>query len=162
MANPTDRVSLQALQNMLSQTSAEAFLATMTIEHPSFATPLRFIQDVVDLTRSDGTTYIAYPFKLQLPDDRDDQIPTVTLTIGNVDRRIIPAIRGITPPPPIVTVGVIMRSDPDNEVIVPLQFTMTSVDYNATQITATLTYEFRLSAKFPRDAINPATCPGVF
>ena len=106
--------------------------------------------------------FIAYPFEAMWPDDREDQLPTVTLTIGNVDRRIIPALRGITPPPPLVTMGMLMRSDPDNPAVVPLDFRMEGFDYDAASITATLAYQFKISSKYPRFTINPATCPGLF
>ena len=154
--------SLNALHAMLAEQTDEVFLACVTIDHPSMATPIRVVNDTQDLARSAGT-FTAFPFEITLPPDTDDTaVPQVQLSIDNVDRQIVDAIRGLSSAPS-VTLEVVMASSPDTVEAGPFAFELTNAQYDALVVTGTLGYEDDLlNQPFPADTFTPGNSAGVF
>lgn len=154
-------VSQAALQGILAEETGEVFLATLKITHPDMATPIRVVHDKQDLVRADGT-YIAFPFKLNLPTDSEDNIPKVSISIGNVDRQIIQSLRTLETPPNI-TLEVVLASSPNTVEVGPFDFELKRIQYDAFTITGELGYEEDfLDEPFPKDSFNPNTARGMF
>lgn len=101
-----------------AQTS-EAFLQLVTIDHSSLAEPIRVTTDPFE-TLSSGVKgvisntveYVALPFEITLPDENEDQLPRAKLTIDNVSREVIAAVRGINTPA-TVNIKIVLASNPD-------------------------------------------------
>lgn len=154
-------VSQTALQAVLAEETNKVFLACLKISHPDMATDIRVVHDKQDLTRSDGT-YIAFPFKVNLPSDSEDNIPKVNITIGNVDQTIIKELRKLTDPPTI-RLEVVLASSPNTVEVGPFDFELKNISYDAFQITGELGYaEDFLNEPFPKDTFNPNTARGMF
>lgn len=68
-------------------TSGEDALYLLEISHAQLVTPIRVVNDTADIV-SNGNTYIAYPFRITLPDDVAGQMPRATLTIDNLGREL--------------------------------------------------------------------------
>lgn len=153
-------VSATARAAINAQSTGEAFLLLLTIDHDSLAAPIRVSSDGVD-TVSRGDTYVHFPFEIVLPDDRDDQVVRVSLRIDNVDRQVVTALRTITGGP---TVGleVVLGSDPDTVEAGPFSFTMRNAVYDVASVTAELVYEDILNEPIPGDAFTPGNFPGLF
>lgn len=89
----------------------EEIKVLLEINHSSFSAPLRFVSDVDDLV-SNGETYTAFPFEINLPTD-DENEPGATVRIENVDDRIGTTLLNLNTDPVTVDIKVVLRSTPD-------------------------------------------------
>lgn len=142
------------------QQTGEAFLLLLEINHDDLDTPLRFVNNTEDVT-SNSDVYTAFPFEISLPSDREDQLPTVTLAIDNIDRTLVSTIRDITSPP-TASVSVIMASDPDTIEAGPYDFTIKDASYTAEVVTSSLAFEDILNEAFPGDSFTPNHFTSLF
>ena len=92
--------------------TGEIFLSLLEFTHTDLPDPIYFVDNTVEVI-SNGKTYQPYPFRITLPEDKVGVLPSVDLTIDNVDQTLIEAIRGFSNPP-IVTLKIILASNPDN------------------------------------------------
>lgn len=143
-----------------AQNTGEAPIILLQIDHPTLATPIRVCHNTEAITH-DGDSYLPFPFLIDLPADRDDELPRVTLTIDNVDRSIIPAFRAITSPP-TVTMKVVLATSPDDVEAGPFEFSMREINYSAGSIQGFLSYEAILDEPFPGDSFTPSIFRGLF
>lgn len=146
-----------------AQETGQVLLALITITHSSLAGgPLRLVQDLQPLT-SNGLLYTAFPFQIRLPDDTDDGPATVLLTIDNVDRSILVAIRSLAPnSPPTVDVQLVLASQPNTVEIEILGLTLRSITGDAIQIEGELRMDEEDIAPFPEGSFTPQDFPGLF
>ena len=155
-------LSTPATQALFAQETGEVFLCLLTISHPALAGPICVVNNTQDIV-SRGVTYIAFPFDIILPDEREDQLPQVQLSIQNVDRRIALAVRSLPPGTQAsVSLEVVLASSPDTVEIQGLGFSLLQVDYDAMTVTGTLSYEWILSEPFPAGVMGPTLFPGMF
>lgn len=145
---------------MNAQDTGEVFLTLLTMTHPSIAVPLCFVNDMSSLV-SNGVTYMAYPFDIPFPELGADTLPTLTLTIDNVDQSIWAALKTITTPID-VTISWVLKSHPDNVEGGPLFLRMTTTEVSMSTISGTLSFEDLLNEPFPYDSYVPSTAPGLF
>jgi len=144
----------------MAQETGEVFLFLIDLSHPDLVT-MRFVNNQVDVI-SGGNTYMAFPFELTIPDDREDEITRVQLAIDNIDRRVVEAIRSIDTPA-LFTLRVIRATEPDVAVAGPYTCTLRNVSYNALTVTGDLSpFEDMMNEPFPQHAFTPATAPGLF
>lgn len=154
-------ISQTAMQAMLARETGEQFLFTLKIDHADLDSPLKFVNDTQDLQRADGT-YLAFPFEVNLPTDRQDDIPKVQLAIDNVDQRIIKAIRPLQTKPQI-TINIVLRSSPDTIEAGPFTMELKKVDYDAHRIRGDIGYEEDfLNEQIPVSSFTPQSTPGLF
>ena len=151
-------MSLTAREAMFAPQTMEVFLVLLTISHDDLGTDLRFVYNQEDI-ESRGEDYIAYPFTISLPDDDGETLARVTLTIDNVDRQIVQAVRMISSAP-AVTMEIVLASDPDTVEAGPFNFTMTNAEYNSLTVQGELSHEDILNEGFPGDSFIPAQFPG--
>lgn len=142
------------------QQTDEAFILLLTIDHPNLEPPVRVCLNSQNIT-SRGNEYIAYPFDMDLPSDDPESPSRVTLTIDNVDRKIVIAIRQLEGPP-TVELEVIMASTPDTVEAGPYSFTLRNANYDSLQVDGELAFEDILNEPFPAESFTPATHPGLF
>ena len=146
---------------IFKQETSEIFHVLLEINHSSLGTPLRFANNTENVT-SNSNVYTAFPFKIDFPPgDRDDQVPTIRLSICNVDRTIVEAIRNMTSAP-TVDVSIVLESDPDTVEVGPLQFTLKNVVYDALIVEGELGFEDILNEGFPKDSFTPNEFPALF
>jgi hypothetical protein len=157
-------ISAAAMQAALAVRTNEVFLTCLTILPPTGSTafaPIHLVDDMQALVRSDAT-YQPFAFKIQLPDDTDNSIPQVTVTIDSVDRSIIEAIRTV-PGLPIVEFFVVLASSPNTVELGPFNFSLLSATYDALVVTGTLGYEEDfLNQQVPSDLYTPTNSPALF
>lgn len=153
-------LSNAAINAMMDQETPETVLLLLTIEHDDLPSPLRFVNDAVDIT-SNGLVYIGFPFSIVLPDDDPDKVPEAKLEISNTDRRIVEAIRSLSTAP-YATIQVVLASQPDIvETTIP-RMRLRAVEWDVATVTGTLGYEDVLNEQFPGRAFTPDIHPGLF
>lgn len=145
---------------VFSQQTDEVFAVLLTITHEDLPSPLRFTTDSVD-TVSRGNTYLAYPFMISLPNDSPDTPPQVQLTIDNIDRTIVAAIRELATTP-YVTMEVVKVSDADVVEASFRDFRMSKITYDALTVVSTLGIEGFTAEPYPAGSFNPGNFPGLF
>lgn len=150
-----------ALQAMLASETGNVFIMLLTISHPTLAQPICVCSDAVP-TVSNGVNYQPFPFQLGFPSDRADQIPQCSLTIDNVDRSIVTAIRNMGIVPPTLEIQLVTSETPDTVEAAIAPLTLRNITYDALTVTGTLSFEQILAEPFPGDLVTPATLPGVF
>jgi hypothetical protein len=147
-------------QAVFAQETGEAILVLMEIDHPDLAEPIRVTHNDIDVV-SNGSTYIAFPFQIELPTDSDNKAPTARLTIDNVDRRITETVRQIQSPP-TVDMRVVRGSDPDTIETEFPQFQLRNITYDAQTISGELNVEQFAAEPYPAGRFTPAEFPGLF
>jgi hypothetical protein len=153
-------LSAAVLSALMAQDTSEGFVILLTIDHADLAQPIRVCSNQTDLT-SNGDVYQAFPFQVNLPSESDDAPPQVTLSIDNVDRQIVTAVRTISSPP-TVDMSVVMLSDPDTVEVGPFTFTLNGVEYDRLTVSGQLGFEQILSQPWPEGTFNPTGFPGLF
>lgn len=154
-------------QAMFAQETGELFLALIEISHADLGAndPLRFVNNNEDVDSNLGgaTTYTftAFPFEITLVGESEGTLPAVTLTICNVDRRIVEAVRTISSAP-TVSLYVALASTPDTIEIGPIELTLSPVEYNAFVVTGTLTGDDILNEPYPGDRFTIQNVPGLY
>jgi len=146
---------------MFAQQTDEIFLCKLELSHPDWAQPFYFINDRVNHTDAGLTEWIGFPFQIKLPDDRDDEVPLAQLSIDNVDRQIVQAVRGISTPATI-TLWVVLASDIDDVVAGPYVFSFNSSSWDALTVSGSLEFEPILNMRWPQDDFTSITTPGLF
>lgn len=155
------QISQAAMQAILAQQTAEVFVPCLKIDHADFANPIRLAMNTEKLARSDGD-YMPYAFQINLPDQRDDTLPQVTLTVDNTDLEVNDAIRTIQGPPTI-TMDVVMASSPNTVEVGPFVYNLQSVQADANTIQGVLGFEEGvLSQQVPAQIYTPTNSPGLF
>jgi hypothetical protein len=143
-----------------AQETEEAFLVLLTIEHPELEQTIRVSSDAVD-TLSRSETYLAFPFDLQLPEEGEERPPRARLTIDNVSREIVLALRQIQAAP-TVTMEVVRATEPDLvEASFPF-FRLLDVRYDALVVEGELGVEDLTAEPFPAARFVPSLFPGLF
>ncbi|MCB1282319.1 MAG: DUF1833 family protein, partial [Salinibacterium sp.] len=105
------------IADLFADQSDDPILVCMTIDHADLAQPFRVVNDTVDLV-SNSVTYTAYPFEFTPPEQRHGALYPAQITIDNVHRDIIMAIRDLLTAP-TATAFIVRASDPDT---VEMQF----------------------------------------
>lgn len=153
-------VSLAAMQGALAQETDEVYLILMEVDHTSFPSPLRFVNNSSDVT-SGGDVYTAFPFEVVMPDNVEGKEPLAKVIISNVTRELIDEIRSISDSP-IMTISVILDSSPNTIEWGPLEFQTSNVTYDADNITFTLGYNTFSTEPFPYIVFDSINFPGMF
>ena len=145
---------------LMAQETGEAFLILVKIDHTSLSAPIRVTSDGVNTT-SNGETFIAMPFELELPISDPDQPPRAKLTIDNVDRSIVTAIRSISTEA-TVDIDIVLASDPDTLEVSFTGFKLVNVSYDALTVEGDLSFENFFAEPYPSRVFSPADFPGGF
>ena len=110
-------LSAAARAALFAGETEQIFLCLLVIEEVGLDGPLRFVNNTESIfSRAHGEAtpqeYLAWPFRLMLPDERDDQPLGPRIEIDNVDPRIMAAVRPLASPP-YLTVYIVLASTPD-------------------------------------------------
>lgn len=153
-------VSLPVLQSALAAETDEVYLVLLEIDHADLGSPLRFVNNNVDIT-SNGDLYTGFPFEAILPDDAEDKEPTAEIRIDNVSRELMDEVRSLTSPP-TMTLSVILESSPNTIEWGPLEFDTRGVTYDAQAIRFRLAYSTFIREPFPYIAFDSTNFAGLF
>lgn len=145
---------------VMAQETGEVPLLLLTLDHADLSVPIRVVNNSKDIV-SGGETFIAFPMEITLADDPEERMPQASISIDNVDRSIVTAVRTITSAPTI-TIELILASDPDTIEASYDNFTMKSISYDSLTVTGTLTIEDFTLEPFPGGSMLPGNFAGLF
>lgn len=158
MARP---LSIAARRAIFASQTGEVFVGLLTLSHPLLHDPIRVCSDSSDTT-SGGVVYLAFPFEMTMPAEREDGLPRVQLRVCNVDRRIVEAARSVYGEPMQVEFSVVLASSPDVLECGPFTFSLEDIGYDALTVEGSLAYEDFLNEAFPDGSMDPNQFPGLF
>lgn len=147
-------------QAIYAQQTDEAFLVLLTLDHDDLGSPIRVTSDAVD-TISNSNTFSHCPFQISLPDDTDEHVTEARLTIDNIDRSVVEALRSISSPPE-VTIQLVLASDPDTIEAEFADFLLKDADYDDLVVTGRLSLDHLMNEPIPGDVMDPSRTPGLF
>jgi len=152
-------LSATSLAALLAQETEEVFLFLAEINHADWASPVRIVNDNQDLT-SNGDTFVAFPFDVELVSEEPDRVATTVLKVCNVDRQII-ALFDALATKPTVALSIVIASEPDTVIVGPQNFQITEYKSDQFVIEATLAYEDILNEPMPCHSYLPSDFPGL-
>lgn len=148
-----------------AENTGEVLVTLLTIEAAGLSEPLRFAGDgataVGQHTDSRGERYVWTWFTVELPEQVDGRARPARIVIPNLSAEVIEAIRS-TVAPPIVTVEMVLASDPDTVEAGPWYFELRTSETGAGLIEGGLAVEPVDDGYCPMVRFTPATCPGIF
>ena len=138
----------------------------LAIGHASLAVPLLLCNNGEDI-EIDDLTFTAVPFDVTLPDDREDGVPTVSITLDNSDQALTPLLRSITGDLSVTVASAravnLDVSPPTFTIeIVYLPFSLSDCVLTAEAAQLNLSYENGFATEFPADDFTPSDFPGMF
>jgi len=153
-------ISALARQSLFASETDDAFLILLTLSHPDMAAPIRVTSDAAE-TESNGHIFTPFPFTLTLPDDIDAQSCRAQLTIDNVDRQIVLAVRSLSGAVSAL-IQIVRAAAPD---VIEAQFPdfkLANLSYDAWRVSGDLTVEDFTAEPFPAAIFSPGLFPGLF
>lgn len=142
-----------------SQTD-KTVIVLIKIKHADLTPNLFFCSDNVDVI-SEGVTYLSYPFIIRLPEDTSDRPPRAKLSIDNIDRTIVAAIRSLTTSPK-VEIRIVLADTPDTLEYLIKGLEFTNITYDAFTVEGDMVGVDVLNEQYPKDKFVPAKFPGLF
>jgi len=143
-----------------------AFIHLVKFFHPNLPGPLYYCDDNADLASTvDGGISQNFPWKpmqISIPVEDITQAPSAALTIDNTQLDMSTLIGLTSGLPPIVTLWIVNRNEPNTAVAGPFPMEMRQADVDDKQLTATLEYEEALDENIPGDLMSPGVTPGLF
>lgn len=168
MARDIPGATLASIQDAVSP---DALLGFLTITHPSLVAPLRIVSDPLDFVCG-GETFAGCPFEFQMLTD-EDTVPTTTLRVQNVDRRIGEALRGIADRA-MVRLDARSTADFDLSAVPRTEigtaavlygfryFELTDVTVTDIDVSGTLMIRDYTTEPYPGKRATMTRCPGLF
>lgn len=153
-------VSATARAALYAAQTDQVFLQLLEIDHASLEDPLRFVNNTESIVHG-GNTYLPFPFRIDLPDEREDTITNARLTIDNVDRQIVIAVRQLATAPTL-TWKLVLAASPDTVEAGPFDFVLRNVRYALYTVSGDLVYEDRLNLEIPKLKFTPEHFGGLF
>lgn len=153
-------LTLAAKESIFAEETDVVWLVLLTIEHADLDAPIRVVRNTEDVI-SRTNTFLAFPFDISMPQEREDSPPEVQLIIGNVDRRITEAVRTISSPAQ-VTMEVVHSGDFDTVEAGPFVFELKEARFDALVVTGKLAFEPVLDESYPKTRFTPGRFPGLF
>lgn len=154
----SNSVSSEMKAQMFGQNSDDPFLTLVTLQGQTFTA--RLVNNSVDIT-SRGNTFTAFPMKITLPVDDGQTARSFAIEFDNASLLLINSLRSVTGTID-VTIEMVLASMPD---VVQFSFEdliVTSVNYNASKISATIMMDNFLAVEMTSERYTPSGYPGLF
>jgi hypothetical protein len=117
----------------------------------------------VSVPQPQTVEFVPFAFDVSLPNEQEDQLPQVAVTIDNIDNKILVAIRNIPGERPKIRLEVLLASQPDTVEAGPFDFSILNINYTDASIQGAIGFEDDLlSTAFPADTYTPTNSRGLF
>ena len=140
--------------------TGEVIIPLTKLTHPDWDDPVLLAANTEPVTHL-GEEYLPFAFTVNPPDQEEDIVPVMQWAADNVDRRLIPLLRGVTGAVD-AQVTWVLASDPDHVQIGPYEAQMRGVEYDATMLSGTLAVDPVEDLQFGHMEFVPANFPGLF
>jgi hypothetical protein len=153
-----------------AQQTDTAFITLLTITNANLATPIRVCDDPNQMLPlagvrgviSRGDEYIFLPFAFSLPAEDDTGIGRAKLTIDNISREIVQAVRQAIGSKISLKIEIVLSSDLNTPEVIMSDFILEGIKYDAFTVTGDVTVEYYDLEPFPARRFTPSDFPGIF
>jgi len=156
----SNSLSPELLAQLFAQESSDPFLTLLTLTHPTFTSPIRLVNNSVQII-SRGNTFLPFPVSISLPADDGETIRQVSIVFDNVSLELINEIRSTTTGIS-VKLEMVLASAPDQVQIELDELTIVGIQYNAQQITARLQMDNFLNSELGAETYGTTNFRGLF
>lgn len=154
---------------LYAQSTDEAFIILVTINHSTFTDPVRVASDPLELLPvagvrgvvSRGEEFVFLPFNIELPAQDDSGVAKARLSVDNISREIVAAVRNATSALSI-NIEIVLASDPDTVEVSIEDFRLDRVTYDALTVSGDISVEYFDLEPFPARRFTPSDFPGLF
>lgn len=155
-------ISLNALLDAQSLSSGDLWITLATVDHPTFASPLRIASPRIEPLVSSGITFSPGRFDVIYPADQFGDVVRSSIVYDGVNGEILAALQGLRPRP-VVTLEIVLESDPDTVLFSAPELEISSLTQEGISST-TLELEFSQTSNLPFPGINMdrVRVPGMF
>lgn len=150
----------ELIEQLYGQVSDDPFLTLFTFSHPAFTSDITLVNNSSDVV-SRGTTFTAFPVKVTLPNDDNETVREVNITLSNVGLDFINEFRSVTTQIEC-KLEMVLFSDPDVVQYILEDLKLTGIQYNAQYIQAKLIMDDFLSVGLTSERYTPDSYPGLF
>ena len=165
-------LSAAAVKSMFAEESEDYPILLLTISGGGMTSDInissdpteRLLETDADIlygTTSNGVDYYFLPFQLKLPDESDESSQQMSITIDNVSRELVPAIRSADSSL-MVSVAIVMSCSVNVVEATFPDFIITSIDYDEMTITGNMTLDLFDREPFPAGSFTPSAFYGLF
>jgi hypothetical protein len=169
-------MSSAALAALFSPDSQNTLVTLLTIYNPDNETEVllriadNYTQRLNDSAEQDdivygiisrGTQFLFLPMSINLPSEEENAAPRCSIVLTDVTKQIVPIIREISGPPR-VKIELVLNSTPNTVEVSYDRFYLSSISYNADQVSAELSMLDFAVEPFPAYSFTPAHFPGLF
>lgn len=156
----SNSLSPELLAQIFAQESNDPFLMLVTLTHASFSSPIRLVNNTVDVV-SNGHTYTAFPMRIRLPTDDGETMRDVTIEFDNVSLDLITSIRSVTTEIS-AQIDMILASIPNQIQMGLYDLKIYNITYTKTRVSAKLVLDNFLNTELTSERYSPANFPGLF
>jgi hypothetical protein len=154
-------LSAPFLEAILSRTGeGRQLMLLLTVTHVDLPEPIRVCLNTVPIT-SRGNVFHPYPFRITLPEEREEQASHSKLVIDGVDRTMVAVLRTVSTPPEVV-IELVLSTSLDLVEYFSAPMRWRGISYTVTMVEGLLEGPRIFYSRFPRDVFSPNTTPGVF
>lgn len=152
----------QFLDMCLHSSTEGSVIATLVeISHSSWATPFRFSNQIKGVT-SGGHFYEFRRMEIPLPGELTESIPSLTYSVDDADNAIsLACFQADTNEPFVVTMRIVVKSDPNTMVIGPCEFIAPEDAHSGDMAVFSGNLDYGLNELFPAHAYTPSSHPGL-
>ena len=151
----------QSIAQLQSITDNHGFLELLVIDHASFTSPVRIVNDTRNWVIG-ADTYVALPFSIRLPTQAQQENPRAQIRIDNVGRELASAIEGLPVGASLVaTLQMVSRATPS---VVDYEFVaqLSGINMTPTQVSATMGPDDTMRQTAVRIRFDPVNAPALF
>lgn len=154
-------LSTATLAELFANETPQAWLWLLSIYTPEVEGGVIRIVNNMQNVVSRGMTFTAYPFRVVLPSDSEENQPGLQLQIDNVELMLVTLLRQMLVPPTCV-LELIAMTRADSPEFAVQDLVLRTVEWDSKVVTFNLTHEDVMHAKFPAHTYNPEEFPGIF
>jgi len=171
----TDSTLKQAIKEAYASAPSNVIIYhTLELRHPSFSSPIRVVQDKVNLTATleatapanpgESVLFQAFAFDFDKPEVGPNGVPQIQIELDNVDRSIVANIEAAVATMDLVhvTYREYISTDltgPQNDP--PIHATLTHITADVFRVKATAGFVDLINRRFPNKEYDSETFPGL-
>jgi hypothetical protein len=143
---------------MYSRVSGDPLLMLLTLTFPDTSV-YRYVNNTEDIT-SNGVVYTAFPFEFTLPNDTDNEVPELEITISNVGLELIESL-SVNTEMIKADIVIVFASIPDFVELPVHDMELKLITYDQKFISMTLGFDDILNIKIPSQTYSAIDYPGL-
>lgn len=156
----SNTLSPYMISNLVSRSSSDPFLTLITLNHASFPSPIRLVNNTEDIA-SRGETFNRFPFRVRFPIDDGESSRDFSIDFDNVSLELIDEIRSVVDQIDVL-IEIIFASMPDDVQISQGDLKIQNITYDKTTIKASIVLDNFLNTEMTSERYNPDNFKGIF